>query len=281
MKVYPPSVNTPTMNSVSHSRLADLLAAVGRRLKPTFLIVGAQKSGTSALFRYLARHPCVAAPAEKELHFFDQEANYRQGPLWYHLHFPQRTGPAVTFEATPYYLAYPQAAERIHHYDPSLKLIVLLRNPIERAYSAWNMVYRLLTEHHVDELLRRIQTTADPNLARLARLLAQVNPEDQAGLTHLYQSQAFLSFAEAVHQEISRLQADERRPYPDFVQRGLYFQQLQPYRAYFPPQQLLILESRQLKEEPTATLHRVTHFLELPPHNWEQEDYSFTPSAYP
>lgn len=272
------------MSTGRHSDLATLLSAVGARLKPTFLIIGAQKSGTSALFAYLARHPHVVPPAEKEIHFFDQEANYRQGTLWYHLHFPsqnEQSANAVTFEATPYYLYYPQAAARIYRYHPRLKLIALLRNPIDRAYSAWNMVYRLLQEHSLSELMRRIQAADDPEMAALARLFAQVNPENRAGMTRLYLGKTLLSFDEAVHQEVAQIQGGETNPYPDFVHRGLYYQQLRRYGEYFPPQQLLVLDSRRLKEEPAATLHQIAHFLGLPDYPWEQEDFTFAQSPYP
>ncbi len=105
-----------------------------------FLICGTQKGGTTALDAYLRAHPKIAMARIKEVHFFDQDQWFVADPpdyAYYHRHFEQiasRVG-----EATPIYLYWQAAAERIWHYNPAMQLIVLLRNPITRAYSHWNM----------------------------------------------------------------------------------------------------------------------------------------------
>jgi Sulfotransferase domain len=105
-----------------------------------FLIAGVQKGGTFSLYRLLERHPEISLSKSKEVHFFDDEASvdwaaprYEQ----YHSHFPRRRQGQVWGEATPVYIYWPDALERIRAYNPDIKLIVLLRDPIERAYSAW------------------------------------------------------------------------------------------------------------------------------------------------
>ncbi len=116
------------------------------RMLPGFLIVGAERCGTTSLFHILRQHPAVfsAAMPKKELHFFDMA--YGRGLGWYQSHFPltararltaRRSGqPPVAFEASPYYMFHPLAPQRIHRDLPGVKLIVLVRDPAERAYSA-------------------------------------------------------------------------------------------------------------------------------------------------
>lgn len=109
---------------------------------PDFLILGAAKAGTTSLFYYLSQHPNISTPIrKKEVHYFD--LNYNRGIDWYRNHFPQSNkriiGAAgvrnICFEASPSYMIYPPALERIKKDLPSVKLIVLLRDPVERAYS--------------------------------------------------------------------------------------------------------------------------------------------------
>ena len=111
--------------------------------KVGFLVAGAQKSGTSALDAYLREHPEVCLPRRKELHFFDTDRFFASQPVdyeSYHAHFDPKPPAHLLGESTPAYLYWPQAAERIARYNPSMLLIVVLRNPITRAYSHWNMV---------------------------------------------------------------------------------------------------------------------------------------------
>jgi len=121
---------------------------MGQRV--AFLIGGAQKAGTTALHRYLCHHPQLFLPAAKELHFFDDETlNWSQlGGRWgwgrdfyrnYHRHFRQASHQQLWGEATPIYMYWWPSIERIWRYNPALKLVLVLRNPITRAYSHWNM----------------------------------------------------------------------------------------------------------------------------------------------
>lgn len=120
-------------------------ATAGLRMTPDFLIVGAQRCGTTSLFRALAGHPSVVPPLmHKGVHFFDTPDAYARGVQWYRGHFPLRSiadrrvqGRAVTGEASPYYMFHPLGAERIAAALPAARLIVLLRDPVERAFSAY------------------------------------------------------------------------------------------------------------------------------------------------
>ena len=116
------------------------------RMLPGFLIVGTQRAGTSSMFEVLRQHPAVfsAVMPRKEVHYFD--LFYSRGPAWYQCHFPLTAwarlsardsgAAAVAFEATPSYMFHPLAAERIQRDLPGVRLLVMLRDPVARAYSA-------------------------------------------------------------------------------------------------------------------------------------------------
>lgn len=111
-------------------------------MKVNFVIGGTQKGGTSALASFLRQHPQICMPAErKELHFFDREEEFRKKPGYraYHSSFHPEKGQAVIGEATPIYMYWNPAPSRIWTYNPAMKWIVILRDPAERAFSAWNM----------------------------------------------------------------------------------------------------------------------------------------------
>src|SRR5207247_1968770 len=123
---------------------------------PSFLVIGAQRAGTTTLFNQLLRHPDVCGPggagvswARKEIHFFDER--YYLGANWYRTFFPLaatrrvsrlRGGDVQAGEATPYYMFHPLVPERVAATVPEMRLFVLLRNPVDRAYSHYQMMAR-------------------------------------------------------------------------------------------------------------------------------------------
>ena len=108
---------------------------------PDFIIIGAQRSGTTSLYNYLIEHQNIKSTSQKEIHYFDN--NYDKGLTWYSKKFPSiRKGIEITGEASPYYIFHPHAVNRISKDFPNVKLIVLLRNPIERAYSHYCMAIK-------------------------------------------------------------------------------------------------------------------------------------------
>lgn len=115
----------------------------------SFLIPGFQKGGTTALFDYLGDYPDVALPETKELHFFDDEGADWSAPDYaaYHAQFPDPAGRPCG-EATPIYAYWPGSLERIRAYNPAMKLILVLRDPVERAWSHWRMEYARGVETH-------------------------------------------------------------------------------------------------------------------------------------
>jgi hypothetical protein len=124
-------------------KISKLSSAI--RLLPDFLIIGAQKCGTSTLHAALAKHPCIASCKVKEPSFFD--IKFERGILWYKAHFPTFLRKMrhivsvdrvyLTFESTTSYIYHPHAPKRIAHSLPNSKLMVMLRNPADRAYSEY------------------------------------------------------------------------------------------------------------------------------------------------
>src|SRR5436189_26280 len=135
---------------------------------PDFLILGAQKAGTTALYAYLRWHPQVTGPSFKEVSFFDR--HYARGERWYRAHLPVRRR-AVVGEASPSYLFHPLAPERVARMLPEARLIALLRNPVDRAFSHYQHEVALGREQlsFEDALAGEF---AEPN-RRLAKLLGR------------------------------------------------------------------------------------------------------------
>jgi sulfotransferase family protein len=112
-------------------------------MKVDFVIGGTQKGGTSALDSFLRQHPQICMPVDlKEVHFFDREEMFRgDNPDYqkYHSHFHPEPQHRAIGEASPIYMYWNNAPNRIWSYRPDMKWILILRNPVDRAYSAWNM----------------------------------------------------------------------------------------------------------------------------------------------
>lgn len=113
--------------------------------KVNFLIAGTQKGGTASMHKYLKQHPQICVSDTKEIHFFDKDnfftekSDIEQSYTFYHTHFSPKSHHKVFGEATPKYMYDEEAIQRIYQYNPNMKFILLLRNPIDRAYSHWNM----------------------------------------------------------------------------------------------------------------------------------------------
>src|SRR5947209_13351977 len=156
------------------------------RLLPDFLIIGAQRGGTTSLYHYLRAHPAVHSSAVKDTHFFDKK--FHKGVSWYRAHFPTRFEKAyarrfrhqdfVTGEASPSYLFHPHAPSRTARLLPHVKLIVLLRNPIDRAFSQY---YHALALGHeklsFEEALEREQ---ERTAGEYERVLAEAHYSSHA-----------------------------------------------------------------------------------------------------
>ncbi len=189
-----------------------------------FLIVGTQKGGTTALAHFLSEHPDICFAPSKEVHFFDYDRHYSLGIDYYHSFFPNYTNQTAVGEATPIYMYLPHVPERIYCYNPHMKLIVLLRNPIDRAYSQYQM-----------ELKRGWETLP----FSLAIALEPLR----------------LLFSSSVENERSA------RRVHSYCDRGNYVKQLKLLDRYFPKEQVLILLQQDLEQNHQQTLERVYNFL--------------------
>ena len=205
-------------------------AAAGYHSRPSFMIIGAQKAGTTGLFAMLSKHRQLKHPQEKELHFFDG-AKIPYGDFnAYHSHFPlpfSLRGGKVTYEATPSYLYMPECARRIHDYAPTMKLIAILREPVSRAYSAWNM-YSTFGESD-NPYYRSVH---DPR-----------------------------SFETAIEEELEQIASGEPGRGKGYLARGFYAEQLERYYDHFPTEQLLVLDHAALRDEPQRILTEVCDFI--------------------
>jgi hypothetical protein len=206
---------------------------------PSALVIGAQRSGTTSLFNYLVRHPDVLPPLGKEVHYFD--LHYGRGLEWYRGCFPYRRqlrGGSITLDASPYYLAHPLAPPRAAQLFPEIKLIALLRNPIDRALS-----------HHQHEVRGGRETLS------LADAIEK-EPERLAGEEErLLSDPLYYSFN---HHRYS------------YTRRGLYLEQLLRWMQYFSRSQLLVLQSEWLFRDSAAAMALVHEFLGLRPHRLER-----------
>lgn len=219
---------------------------------PQLLVIGGQKCGTSALYQYLAQHPLLVPSNEKEVDFFHSELRYSYGLEWYSQRWPeQSTLGAIRFEASPSYLASPIATERIQRWLPRARLIAILRDPVLRAYSAWQMYRRQLADD--SQFYDHYYTSRFS--AEETELLA---PRTTAELE---------DFSLAIERE-ARLFARGIRMKMGLLEFGLYGPQLNRYFALFSSEQLLILDSNDLRTRRVATLNRISNFLELSTFDW-------------
>lgn len=219
---------------------------------PSFLIIGAQKCGTTALYKYLSLHPQIIVPrgGRKEIHFFDFDERYNKGILFYHSMFPELEIKQISFDASPSYIFYPYVPKRIYEYNKDIKMICLLRNPIERAFSAYQM-YKLLYEKDKDWLYKygtRLGITIKTN---------KLNDESYS---------TFHAFIEEEMDAISK----EEKPVYQILERGYYAKQLRNYYNFFKKEQILIYNTDDLRNSTKEVLDEMQEFLEI-------ENYSYKP----
>ena len=120
-------------------------------MKTNFLVVGAHRAGTTTLHRCLSQHPQICLADTKSTHFFNTDVLFERGtPSYesYHSQFKPNSEQKVIGESTPDYAYWQSSISRIYRYNPEMKIIMVLRNPIERAYSAWQQAHSQGQEEH-------------------------------------------------------------------------------------------------------------------------------------
>jgi hypothetical protein len=221
------------------------------RPAPDFIIIGGQKCGTTYLYDELVKHPTIAPALTKEVHFFD--LNYHKGADWYRAHFPVELAATadgeecqmVTGEASPYYIYHPHAPRRIAEVAPHAKLILLIRNPVSRAYSHYQHEVRMGYETRpFHEAIADEQHWLDEELDRM------LNDEHYYSFRHYHYT---------------------------YLSRGIYVDQLRQWFACFPREQLLILKSEEFYKDVPGTMQRVMDFVGVAP--WQPEAFGRNPAA--
>jgi len=213
---------------------------VGRRVRkagslPGFVVIGAQRGGTTTLFHSLLRHPMIGIPARKEVHYFDSA--FARGELWYRSFFPssrrmERNGQRMSGEATPSYLFHPLAAERAAGTLLEAKFVAVLRDPVARAWS-----------HHAHQIALGFETlpfeaAIEAEVERLA------GEEDRIRSDPAFQATRF------------------RRA--SYLARGEYAPQLERWFSAVGKDRVLVLVSEEFFADPLASFRSVEGFLELP-----------------
>lgn len=233
---------------------------------PNFTIVGAQKAGTTALYEYLSKHPQIQPTKEKELHYFDSEDRYKLGIDFYRSLFQLDINSKLTFDASAGYLANAKVPERIYAHNPNIKIIILLRDPVERAYSAWNM--------YKNNYLRNRNWFFDEWISFAGR---GENTILRRKDDHIFD---FLQYA-IDEVELQEVNTPSLTLEAQILPHGHYCDQIQRYLSLFNESQMLILESSEMKADTVKCLQKIESFLEISGCNWE--NINLTPvfeSAY-
>ena len=197
---------------------------------PHFLVIGTQKGGTTTLHHLLSRHPGIFLPEVKEVHYFSQ--HFHQSRQWYADHYQLAKPGQVRGDITPFYMFHKAVPERIRSVLPNARLIVLLRDPVERVLSQYFHARR----HGYEQL----------------DLIPALEAEEQ----RLFGSDAVVSSADGIHYSYQK---------HSYVSRSRYELQLKRYRECFPKHQLLVLRSEDLFAHTDACWDRLLRFISVAP----------------
>lgn len=207
------------------------------RVLPDFIIIGAKRCGTTSLYHYFGEHPCIVPSVHDKLGFFDD--NFNLGINWYKSLFPTilhkqyvkfRKKKFMSYDVTSTYIQNPEVAKRIKQLLPNIKLIAILRNPADRAYSEYNL-----------SIKKGIQTLSFEEV---------VNIE--------------IEKIRECEKKLTGVGVDFFTKSYNYLARGLYAKQLKTWFELFPRNQLLVISTEDLSLKPHKTLAEVFQFLNLP-----------------
>lgn len=211
------------------SRVNDYTFNRKRLLKPSIFIIGGMKSGTTTLYQYLSNHPEVYTTEIKEPCYFSY--NYSKGLKWYLTQYPLKkdTSKKIAIDASPVYLHDSlRSASRIHEFDRNAKIIVLMRDPIERAISHFAFY-------------------SNPNSSF---------GEKHAGTSMMEERTVDNAFSENIG-------GVEKRTFHNYCQCSLYYKQLLPFMDRFSIANFLFIDSSSFKENTVVELDRICKFLNV------------------
>jgi len=225
----------PLKEGVIAARRMPRLLTAGARVLPDYVVFGAMRCGTSSLYLSLTDHHQVLPAFRKQVRFFD--LHFGRGLRWYRAYFPLHVtarrvaataGRAVTGEASPEYIFHPLAPARVAATLPDVRLIALLRDPVERAWSHYRHEVRIGREH---------LSFAEALDAEPGRLEDELERMSRAG----YRGRAWQDFA--------------------YVGQGVYADHLARWFAHFPREQIMIVRAEEMFERPEETLAAITAFI--------------------
>ena len=227
--------------SVAGSLVTTRAVTGGAGMLPSFLIVGAQRCGTTSMVRALGQHPSMFnAILNQEVHFFDD--SYGHGLRWYRSHFPLRAyarlasrkapAPPLAFESSPYYMFHPLAPARIARDLPGVKLVVMLRDPAERAYSAH--AHESFVGHETEPFERALELEAGRLDGEAERIAAVPGYVSRSHHYHAYRA------------------------------RGQYVDQLERLELLFGRERIHVIDSAAFFGDPAPAYEAVLRFVGLP-----------------
>jgi len=245
-------VTKPFLYKLSKFVFGDYISMIGStRTLPDFIVCASPRSGSTSIYEGLLEHPNIFASKIKEIHFFD--GNFHRGENWYRYHFPSKLKKLinekifkkkfVTGEATPNYLIHPHAAHRVQKISSEVKLILILRNPIDRAYSHYNSAVKNKRE----KLSFEDAIKEEKNLVRGE--MEKMEDDEDSSTSEIYIRKAY------------------------FLQ-GLYYNNLSKWMKIFPRKQFLIINSEEFFKDPPKNFNEVYEFLGLPQFNYRYVHYN-------
>ncbi|MEM1167813.1 MAG: tetratricopeptide repeat protein [Cyanobacteria bacterium P01_H01_bin.35] len=229
---------------ISHPEYTKNYWELAQTTAPHFIIIGTVKGGTSSLYSYINQHPYVIPALQKEINFFDR--NFTHGINWYLAHFPllHQQKKFITGEASPNYMYSNIAGKRLFNNFPKIKIIAILRHPVDRTVSHFYMAKKLGKE---------------------SNKFTEFLPQDIQLLTKLNNN------PQNYERLINRMSV--------YFTGSLYKYFLEKWMNLFPREQFLILKSEDMYKNPAATMKQVFNFLELP--DYQLPNYiNYYPGSY-
>lgn len=236
-------IKNPKLYSISKNLYRNYCSATHwLHTYPDFLIIGAAKCGTSSLYDHLMQHPCIGQSLAKQIHFFDRYFDRKTS--WYKVCFPfiwekfyvekLLKKKFATGEATAHYMTHPLAAKRAFEIVPNAKIIVMLRNPVDRAYSHYNM-----EKANYNEELSFEEVIEQENTRIAGEFEKMLKNENNSGVNY---------------------------PHRAYIKSGEYLDQIKRWMEYYPKGQFLFIKTEEFNKDPSGIYHQVLKFLGLPPH---------------
>jgi len=206
------------------------------RTLPDFIVIGAKRCGTTSIYQYLENHPCIKKSSHDHIGFFDD--NFSLGELFYRSFFPTlyekrrietKHGKCLTYDVTSTYIQSSKSAQNIFSMIPNVKLIAILRNPIDRAYSEYNLNAK--SDNNIKSFEYYVENE-----------LKEIKKEDQ-----MFEN---------------KYTFDKQKK--NYLRRGFYFEQLKPWFDLFSGENLLVISTEDLGSNSNEIFHKIFRFLEIP-----------------